>query len=79
MRSDRGVANNVVVHEGVVDRDPLAKFRRADDVIIFELMTFGSGAIASPPIYVTGSLPAVGCVPSSNTRSTCRRSSLQSK
>jgi hypothetical protein len=40
MRSDRSVADNVV-QEGVDDRDPLAKFRRADDELTFKELLAG--------------------------------------
>jgi hypothetical protein len=41
MRSDRNVADNVIVQEGVDDRDPLAKFRRADDELTFKELLAG--------------------------------------
>jgi hypothetical protein len=41
MRSDRNVADNVIVQEGVDERDPLAKFRRADDELTFKELLAG--------------------------------------
>jgi hypothetical protein len=45
MRSDRSVAGNVAVHEGVDDHDPLAKFRRADDELTFKEFLAGTKVI----------------------------------
>jgi hypothetical protein len=41
MRSDRSVADNVVVQEGIDDHDPLAKFRRTDDELTFKELLAG--------------------------------------
>jgi hypothetical protein len=46
MRSDRSVGGNFAVREGVDDRDPLAKFRRADDELTFK--EFLAGKIRVP-------------------------------
>jgi hypothetical protein len=41
MRSDRGIADDVAVHEGADGRDPLAKFRRPDDELTFKELLAG--------------------------------------
>jgi hypothetical protein len=50
MRSDRIVAGNVAMCEGVRDRDALMEFRRADDELTFkDLLAYKTSVDLSEP------------------------------